>query len=65
MTRKQRSWIPEWARLPNLDELERLSRPDVAQQQLELFSAERPDDSRAGRLARMFGTPGVGMERSR
>jgi hypothetical protein len=49
---KKRPWPPLELCLPNLDELERLSRPDVVQQQQELFP-DRPDDSRQGRLRRL------------
>ena len=51
-------WPPEWARLPNLDTLEEISRGERVQQQV-LF-VEPVDDSRAGRLARVLaGVQGV------
>lgn len=45
-------WPPEWARLPNLDTLEAISRGEQSEQ-LELFH-EPVDDSRAARLARIL-----------
>jgi hypothetical protein len=50
-------WPPEWARLPNVDEIDRIDNGEVRQR--ELFH-EPVDDSRAGRLARILkGVPGV------
>ncbi|MCG2685366.1 MAG: hypothetical protein L6306_17315, partial [Planctomycetales bacterium] len=54
-------WPPEWAALPDLEELERLSRPSTGQRQRELFPeppAVARDDSRDGRLARLLGEGG-------
>jgi hypothetical protein len=55
---KKQPWPPVELCLPNVDELERLSRLDVAEQQRELFP-NRPDDSRAGRLSRLLASVGT------
>jgi hypothetical protein len=48
-------WAPTELLLPNLDRLEEISRQE---RQLEL-SINKPDDSRAGRLARLLSIAGV------
>jgi hypothetical protein len=56
---RTRCQIPDHLRLPNLDKLERLSGPDIAQQQLELFP-EPLNDSRGARQQRILRTvPGL------
>jgi hypothetical protein len=57
--RTTETWPPAELGLPNLETLERLSRPNVQEQQVELC-VDRPDDSREARFARILGTvPGV------
>ena len=51
------TWPPLEFCLPNLDELERISRGEVRQQ---VLFAEPPDDSRAARLVRILANvPGI------
>jgi hypothetical protein len=55
---KEAEWRPAWAMLPDLDTLERLSRPGGGQRQRELFPQQR-DETREGRIARLLDLPGV------